>query len=153
MSAELLFTRARPVGEKIERLIQATTTSIDAALYRFNNPRLALALEDAAQRGVRIRLVLDQNKYEESHTTRQLLSSRRVPFRLLYGRQGPGSKMHHKFAILDGQIAITGSYNWTLESEEQNFENLLILRDPEELEKYRREFEALWAEAAEATHS
>ena len=39
--------------------------------------------------------------------------------------------MHHKFAILDGQTAITGSYNWTVESDEENFENLVILHDKE----------------------
>jgi phosphatidylserine/phosphatidylglycerophosphate/cardiolipin synthase-like enzyme len=150
MRAEIILTRADSAAEVIERLIEATTASVDAALYRFNHPRLACALEEAARRGVGVRLVLDRNKYEESRATQQLLSNGPIPFRLLYGRRGPGSKMHHKFAILDGRIALTGSYNWTLESEEENFENLLILREPEQLATYRKEFEALWADAAKA---
>ncbi len=150
MFADVVFTRSCSAAEVVERLIQATTTSVDAALYRFNNPRLSRALEDAARRGIRIRLVLDRAKYEETRATRQLLSTGRIPFRVLAGRQGSGSKMHHKFAILDGQAAVTGSYNWTLESEEQNYENLLIVREREPLETYLREFEALWAEASEA---
>ena len=149
MNAELALTRAGSIAGLIERLIEECKTSLDAALYRLNHPRLGKALEDAVGRGVRVRLVLDRNKYEESFATRELLSDRRIPFRLLYGRQGPGSKMHHKFAILDGRMALTGSYNWTLESEEQNYENLLILSEPENLEIFRREFEALWAEGAE----
>ena len=56
--------------------------------------------------------------------------------------------MHHKFALLDGRTALAGSYNWTVESEEQNYEALLILREPKLLEVLRQEFETLWAEAA-----
>jgi phosphatidylserine/phosphatidylglycerophosphate/cardiolipin synthase-like enzyme len=56
--------------------------------------------------------------------------------------------MHHKFVILDQQTVVTGSYNWTHESEEENQENLLILRDEYSVEAYSQEFEALWAGAA-----
>ena len=55
--------------------------------------------------------------------------------------------MHHKFVILDGQTVLTGSYNWTLESEELNYDNLAVLRDPQPAVFYRQEFEALWSAA------
>jgi phosphatidylserine/phosphatidylglycerophosphate/cardiolipin synthase-like enzyme len=32
--------------------------------------------------------------------------------------------------ILDEEIVITGSYNWTMAAEEDNSENLLVIRDP-----------------------
>jgi len=147
MDTEVILTRGSSVAEAIERLIRQATTSVDAALYRFNNPRLARALREAIGRGVRVRLVLDRNKYEESRTTQELFADCRIPFRLLYGRQGPGTKMHRKFAILDDRMVLTGSYNWTLESEEQNYEGLLILGEPEQVKIFQREFEALWAEA------
>jgi phosphatidylserine/phosphatidylglycerophosphate/cardiolipin synthase-like enzyme len=35
-----------------------------------------------------------------------------------------------KVMILDGEIVITGSYNWTLAPENKNGENLLVIRDP-----------------------
>jgi len=147
MNTEVILTRGSSVAESIERLIRQATTSVDAALYRFNNPRLTRALHEAIGRGVPVRLVLDRNKYEESRTTQELFADRRIPFRLLYGRQGPGTKMHHKFAILDARTVLSGSYNWTLESEEQNYEGLLILCEPEQVKIFQREFEALWAEA------
>ena len=153
MNAELLLTRSGSVAEAIERLIAEATASIDAALYRLNHPRLARALDDAAGRGVRVRLVLDRNKYEETRSTRELLTRSPIPFRLRYGREGPGSKMHHKFAIFDGRAAITGSYNWTLESEEQNYEHLLVLRESAFMGIFQKEFEALWEEAREGVGS
>jgi phosphatidylserine/phosphatidylglycerophosphate/cardiolipin synthase-like enzyme len=147
---EVLLTSLTSVAEAIQRLVRQTSTSLDAALYRFNSPRLARALEDALQRGVRLRLVLDRGKYAEAPSMREVLENHHLPFRLSAGRQGPGSKMHHKFAILDGQIVLTGSYNWTLESEEANFENLVVLRQPPAAEDYTREFERLWKLAGEA---
>ena len=60
-----------------------------------------------------------------------MLKDGQISFRLSSGNRGTESKMHHKFAILDGQTAITGSYNWTVESDEENFENLVILHDKE----------------------
>lgn len=147
-STEVIFTREKSAAEIIERLIRQTKNTFDAALYRFNSRRLAEALDEAGRRGVRIHMVIDRNKYNESQATRQLLDDHRFTFRLARGRGGNGSKMHHKFALLDEKIVITGSYNWTFASEEENYENLLILRDPELVRTYRPEFELLWAQAS-----
>ncbi len=144
---EVKFARSELVAEAIMSLLRATSRSIDAALYRLNHPRLARALEEAVERGVRVRLLVDGNKYTESRATQELLARAIIPFRLAYGRQGPGSKMHHKFVILDQQTVLTGSYNWTLESEDENYENLVILEEARPVEAYTREFEALWTGA------
>ena len=149
-AADVVFTRTGAIVETIEHLVSAATTSIDAALYRFNSQRLGSALDAAHRRGIRLRLLLDGYKYEESQATRRLLSSARFPLRLTYGHGGARSKMHHKFALLDDKLVLTGSYNWTFASEEQNYENLLILRQPGLIKAYRAEFEALWATAEEA---
>lgn len=144
---EVKFARSESVAEALMSLLRATSRSIDAALYRLNHPRLARALEEAVERGVRVRLVVDGNKYNESRATQELLARAIIPFRLAYGRRGPGSKMHHKFVILDQQTVLTGSYNWTLESEDENYENLVILEEAQPVEAYTREFEALWTGA------
>ena len=145
--AEVAFSRSLSVATLIGELIETTGSTLDVAVYRFNNPQLAEAVRQAVLRGVSVRMVLDRGKYQEDPKTQKLLTAGSFPFRLLRGRQGKASKMHHKFAILDGRAAITGSYNWTLESDESNYENLVILRGRETLEAYRREFELLWEEA------
>jgi phosphatidylserine/phosphatidylglycerophosphate/cardiolipin synthase-like enzyme len=148
MIDEILFTRAVSIAEAIERRLQATTKSIDAALYRLNSLRLAQALENAVLHGMSVRLVLDHHKYMRTPATRAILAGRRIPFRLSRGRKGRWSKMHHKFVILDGETVLTGSYNWTIESEEQNYENMFIIRDPSVVLPYAQEFEELWAASA-----
>jgi len=38
--------------------------------------------------------------------------------------------MHHKVIIIDNQIVITGSYNFSNNAEYENDENILIIHDP-----------------------
>jgi phosphatidylserine/phosphatidylglycerophosphate/cardiolipin synthase-like enzyme len=143
------FTRNGSVAELIAAEIGEARRSVDAALYRLTHPPLARALAEASTRGLQIRLVLDRGKFEETRRTRELLANHKLPFRLLSGRQAPDAKMHHKFAIIDGRTALTGSYNWTTESEDHNFDNLVVLRDTDAIEEYAREFELIWAAAEE----
>ena len=149
MKTQLLFTRFGSIAEAVCELLCGAHETVDAALYRFNHPRLAEALSDASQRGVRVRLVLDYGKFAESTTTKHLLVPAPLAMRLLHGRRGQGSKMHHKFAILDSQMVLTGSYNWTLESEDLNYENLVVLSGSEVVDAYGSEFEALWSAGSE----
>ncbi len=145
---EALFTRSGSVTRRIESLINYADVSIDCALYRLEHPLFARALGAAARRGVRVRLVLDRGKFCEGRSV--IENNGRVAWRISSGRSGGKSKMHHKFAVFDGEIAVTGSYNWTEESESANFENLLVLRTPALVNAYRQEFESLWAQSEEA---
>jgi cardiolipin hydrolase len=144
---EVIFTRSQSGAEALESLISAAKVSIAAALYRLANPRLVSALGRAHQRGVSMRLCLNFNDhYEENRAAQLMLRNHSIAFRLLGGRTGAGSKMHHKFAVIDGRTVAMGSYNWTMESEETNYENLVVLRSPLVAAAYADEFEALWKE-------
>ena len=51
--------------------------------------------------------------------------------------------MHHKFAIFDGKLLVTGSYNWTDSAERVNHENVLFVDDPAVIQRYQAHFERL----------
>jgi phosphatidylserine/phosphatidylglycerophosphate/cardiolipin synthase-like enzyme len=97
--------------------------------------------------------LVDRNKYQETPTTRKLLTGSSLPFQSIYGRKQKGSKLHHKFAVLDRHIVLTGSYNWTVDSEERNFDHMLVLRDPDLVLAYQQEFERLWPVGAKSSAS
>ena len=148
MEVEVVFTRSASGAGAIERLIRSATESVVAALYRFNSPQLAAALKEARERGAAVRVCLNNNDhYEENRNAQAALARMGIAFRLSQGRSGKGSKMHHKFLVIDGRTTATGSYNWTPESEARNYENLIVLRDPEVASAYAKEFEELWNEA------
>lgn len=54
--------------------------------------------------------------------------------------------MHHKFAIVDSKVILTGSFNWTVQAQRSNRENLHISSDLQMVNAYKQEFEKLWNE-------
>jgi len=49
--------------------------------------------------------------------------------------------MHHKTMIIDDNVVITGSYNFTKSAEQSNDENLLIIRSPQLAAQYLAEYD------------
>lgn len=59
--------------------------------------------------------------------------------------------MHRKLAIVNGDILIAGSFNWSPQAATQNYENLIVLSGVPErgvIDVYRAEFEGMWNNAA-----
>ncbi|XP_041318031.1 mitochondrial cardiolipin hydrolase [Pyrgilauda ruficollis] len=54
--------------------------------------------------------------------------------------------MHHKFAIVDRRMLITGSLNWTTQAIQSNRENVLVVEDAEYVKAFQEEFERIWEE-------
>jgi phosphatidylserine/phosphatidylglycerophosphate/cardiolipin synthase-like enzyme len=50
-----------------------------------------------------------------------------------------GDKMHHKFALIDRKIVITGSHNWSPSANERNDETLLIIENTTVAQHFTRE--------------
>jgi phosphatidylserine/phosphatidylglycerophosphate/cardiolipin synthase-like enzyme len=146
-SVETVFSQDKSIAGAIKRLVSEARATIDAALYSFNSEELLRCLLEAQNRKIHVRLLTDWSKYEQSELTRKLLVDAGFPHKLSRGRNGPTSKMHHKFLILDHSVVLTGSYNWTLASETQNFENIVVIREPDTVDSYRDEFNTLWSTA------
>jgi phosphatidylserine/phosphatidylglycerophosphate/cardiolipin synthase-like enzyme len=55
--------------------------------------------------------------------------------------------LHHKSVVANGEILVTGSYNWSNYAETKNLENIMIISGPEDLKlitDFQAEFEAMW---------
>ena len=99
----------------------------DVAMFSFTSRPLARALVRAAQRGVRVRVVLDDGQAKSKYSKYRFLVNKGIPVKL----DNRSAYMHHKFAVIDHKMVITGSYNWTASAKKRNDENLVVLRDPE----------------------
>jgi len=60
---------------------------------------------------------------------------------------GNPRNMHHKVLIIDDQIVMFGSYNFSFFAETTNDENLIILHDPSMTAQFMEEFERIYAQA------
>lgn len=54
--------------------------------------------------------------------------------------------MHHKFAIIDREVILTGSTNWTMQALHGNWDNVIITNQRVFVEPFVKEFDRMWAE-------
>ena len=52
--------------------------------------------------------------------------------------------MHHKFVLVDGQLLINGSFNWTRAAITGNQENVIVTNHRTMVCAFQAEFERLW---------
>jgi phosphatidylserine/phosphatidylglycerophosphate/cardiolipin synthase-like enzyme len=140
---QVYFSPGGGVRTALLQEIDAATESIDLAIFDFTAGELAEALLRARARAVPIRIVADARQARGVHSVIPRLQAAGMEVRLLRGR-GRGI-MHHKFAVFDGRLVVTGSYNWTESAEGANFENALFLDDPEVVARYAARFDRLFA--------
>jgi cardiolipin hydrolase len=126
--------------------LQGAAREILVAMFEVTDGTLAQALIAARQRGVDVRIVMDDGK-ARNRASRYPELARALGDRVAL-RSGTGSQhaiMHDKFAVLDGREVLTGSYNWSKLAGCCNRENLVVIDDPAVAAQYAREFHRLWA--------
>jgi phosphatidylserine/phosphatidylglycerophosphate/cardiolipin synthase-like enzyme len=60
---------------------------------------------------------------------------------------GNSRNMHHKVLIIDEQIVMFGSYNFSYYAETRNDENLIIMHHPQTAALFMEEFDAVYDQA------
>lgn len=129
--------------EAVVDLINHSEKTIDVAIYSFTDRKIAKALIDAYRRGVKIRVIIDYGNGKSRYCVGPLLEKAGIPVR--YKRGSGGGLMHNKYAIYDGKVLSTGSFNWTSNANKRNDENLVIIKNDRHLvELYQKNFNKLW---------
>lgn len=141
------FSDQDRIAERIISAINHTRHTLDIAVYSMTQPEIAAAIEAAYQRKVQVRIVSDAGQSLDSHSEIEFLKARGIPIRLSGGFRGRRSLMHNKFAVFDGTLVETGSFNWTTSASSYNFENAILIEDPVISKRYEEEFDHIWAQA------
>jgi phosphatidylserine/phosphatidylglycerophosphate/cardiolipin synthase-like enzyme len=128
-----------PQKEIIKNINQAET-SINIAMYTFTDKEIALSLANAQERGVKVRVYLDRSQIGSTYSISRLLVQKEIKVRISTNNY----IMHHKFAIIDNRLLLTGSYNWTFAANNKNDENLMVIDDPEIIKIFQHQFVNLW---------
>ena len=100
--------------------------------YSFTSAPIAKALVNAHQRGVTVQVILDKSQRTEKYSEADFIVHAGI--RTLI--DPVHAIAHNKIMIIDGQVVITGSFNFTKAAEEHNAENLLIIRNVELAKRY-----------------
>jgi phosphatidylserine/phosphatidylglycerophosphate/cardiolipin synthase-like enzyme len=75
---------------------------------------------------------LDKSQRTEKYSSATFLVNMGIPTLI----DAQHAIAHNKIMIVDGETVITGSFNFTKNAEENNAENLLVIRSPELAAKY-----------------
>lgn len=146
-----VFSPGGGAQETLAALIDSCRTSLDAVTYTFSSKTLADAVIRARDRGVKVRFMIDEKRGAEAGLAKYLFENGvDIKFR---GGRGEKGAMHSKYAVLDGRILQTGSFNWTVNASANSFENMIFVGDPGAVSAYRKNFDWLFSGAYAPTQA
>jgi phosphatidylserine/phosphatidylglycerophosphate/cardiolipin synthase-like enzyme len=128
---------------KIVELVNRANKRIDLLAFTITSDPISNALLRAAERGIEIRGVVEESQSRAMGSDVAALRPAGLDVRL----DGNLNLMHHKVMIIDSELVLLGSYNFTRSAEEKNDENTIIVYDPALAEQFLIEFERLFASA------
>ena len=131
--------------------IQNTRNSIDISMHHLEHPLVYEYLYEAASRGVRIRLLFDDDDCPQKTPApiRRLLAltGAEVTVRYLPTNCAINQLSHNRFAIFDEHAVINGSANWSKAGLKSNYESFVRFEDAKSTEAFVSYFDLLLSHA------
>lgn len=136
----VLFSPGTDILESIADLLKQAKKTIDICVFTITDERLAKDILWCHERGISVRVITDDDKMHDHGSAISDFKNAGIPVKIDHSRY----HMHHKFALIDGRIVFTGSFNWTYTASKHNQENLLITTNNDIVKQYSEQFELLW---------
>ncbi|MFC1685915.1 phospholipase D-like domain-containing protein [Nanoarchaeota archaeon] len=118
--------------------------------YSSNNSvqQLQDALIDAKKRGVDVKVILDQSKWQGKITSSTINNEKAKEYLEKGGVEVRFDSLkqttHVKMLVIDGKVVIIGSTNWTFSALERNNEANVMVKDSEVVDYFLDYFNYLW---------
>ncbi len=140
----------KTISNQIVAAMDSAKSSLKIAHAHFRTPEFHEAVLRAYLRGTKFEILLDQQEFRPGSP----LSSN-LAFEAMLDQKGvdvrykvysikwnymKAKQMHAKYMIVDNAAVYTGSYNWSLNSENNTFESLVVLKDPASASRYLTHF-------------
>lgn len=144
LSLFLIFpicSRAGEIGQicfppGCERLIiqqiDNAKTEIKIQAYSFTSTPIAKALLCANKSGVDVQVILDKSQRKQRYSSYTFFKNQGIPIFI----DSAHAIAHNKIIIIDREVVITGSYNFTKAAEYRNAENILFIKSEELANQY-----------------
>jgi cardiolipin synthase A/B len=135
----LLPNKDKRALQRIVELISTAKKTVKVAMFTFTHLAFTQALKEASARGIQVQIAIDSycGKGAGAKTVAFLKNSGIKTF-----LSHPSKLLHHKWALIDDQILILGSANWTAAAFERNQDAFLVLYPL--LPSHTHFFQKLW---------
>ena len=128
----------RTIQNMILEDIRGAKKTIDVATYNYTDTKTAQALIDAVHRGVKVRLVID-----EDNARKNVVNDLRDGGVDVITAESNGL-MHAKYIIIDGEVVISGSANMTLASFSSDNNFMIRMESGDAADIFTAEFEEMY---------
>ena len=136
----IYFTPPADVAAAVVDVIDQSKFEVLVQAYGFTHNGIAQALVRAHTRGVTVKVLLDAKTDSTNRYVTDLLVTQQIPLRLDAGH----AIAHNKVIVVDGELVITGSFNFTNSAQTRNAENLLVLKSTELADSYKANWQNHW---------
>ena len=126
------------IAEQISKRLQKSQQSVFIAVAWFTDSSLFKLLCEKSQQGVQIQLMLMNDEINNSCGINYDLLVKSGGKVWKVGNESE-NLMHNKFCVIDNEIIVSGSYNWTNRAK-QNHESITIIEDKELATQFIEEF-------------
>jgi len=141
---QVLFAAEDDVISRLIPQVQGAQRSVYFMAFAFTHDELGNALKQLADDDVDVRGIFETRGSETDYSELRPLYCAGLPVR----QDGNPGTFHHKVIIIDEEIVITGSLNFSENADRSNDENAIIIRNADIAQLYLQEFYTRWAEAS-----
>lgn len=141
MVCETLFFPSEENENEIIRFLKCAKRYMYVAIYTVTNDRLARVLYSLFKQGVDVRVLTDDETMDGKGCNIRDLANAGIPVRT---DKTKTARMHHKFMVIDDELLLNGSFNWTVTAVKSNNENIVITTEKSLVDAFKKEFLRLW---------
>ncbi|MDA5094035.1 phospholipase D-like domain-containing protein [Aliiroseovarius sp. KMU-50] len=132
MRIKPLFAPDHAPEMEIMKQILKAKSRIDFAVFTFSKSSgIDDALIAAHRSGISVNGVLDKRQANQKWAAKHTLSDAGVSLSMAQGGAGFG-KLHHKLMVIDDDVTVIGSFNYTGPANKSNDENIMVIGDGDE---------------------
>ena len=144
-NTEVAFAPSSKPIALIKEEITRAQKSIDVLMHHFVFDDLVTELAKAAERGVRVRVIVNAaDRAEPTGARWDRLFAAGGQLRFKQTNADAFQLMHHKLMVVDDKVVVNGSGNWSGSAFFKNFENTVRYRDTRISRPYTALFDRLW---------
>ena len=140
---QVLFAPEDKVMEKLVPIIEEAQHNIRFMAFSFTYVDLGEAVMARAEAGVDVKGIFETRGSQTEYSELPAMHCAGLAVR----QDGNPQTFHHKVIIIDDEIVITGSLNFSNNADSSNDENVIILANSDIAAQYLAEFDRRWAEA------
>jgi len=134
------FSPDNDVEDIIVKRIKKAKRSIVFMAFSFTSDPIGEAMIERAKEGISVAGLFEKHGTNSRESEYNKFRAEGIPVHLDRNRKN----MHHKVIIIDDEIVITGSYNFSRNASKSNDENVLVIENAKIAKKFLAEFHHLY---------